>query len=437
MKRILFFTGISMLCATAFSQPAQNWASKEVRPTVFKLTQVMLHDGINPPAAARFYAYSMLAGYEVISRKNPEYASLKNKLKSYPEIHVLAGNAYAGSNVDPTFAAFYAILETGRQIIPSGQRLEEELQILYNDFKKKGLKKQVLDDSKQYAIAIANQIVAYAKTDGYFKLSTFTKYQPKEQDSTWYPTPPEYMAAVEPYWKTVRTFFISSADQFKPAVPTAFSVEKDSYFFKQMKEVYETSKQLSEEQKLIANYWDCNPFAVYHSGHMNIGIKKISPGGHWMNIVGQACEQANYDFEKSIYIQTIIAMTMHDAFVSCWDEKYRSDRIRPKTTINKYLDEKWEPLLQTPPFPEYTSGHSVISTACATVLTHFFNEDFSFTDRTEIMFGMPERTFSSFYAASAEASISRLYGGIHFRDAIEAGQAQGKALGQFVIHQLP
>jgi hypothetical protein len=432
MKRIVLLTWISFHYATGFSQPVQNWASKEVRPTVFNLTRVMLHDDINPPAAARFYAYSMMAGYEVISHTNSKYVSLKNQIKAYPKISLPPAK-----NIEYSFASLYAILETGRQIIPSGQLLTEDLKHLYDIYKSKGVKKQVLDESKQYAIEVARLIVSFAKTDGYFALSTFTKYQPKEQDSTWYPTPPEYMAAVEPYWNTVRTFFISRADQFRPSMPTTFSEEKDSYFFKQLKEVYETSKQLSEEQKLIANYWDCNPFAVYHSGHMNIGIKKISPGGHWMNIAGQACEQAKFDFEKSIYVQTIAAMTLHDAFVSCWDEKYRSDRIRPKTAINKYLDEKWEPLLQTPPFPEYTSGHSVISSACATVLTYFFGEAFSFTDQTEKMFGMPERTFNSFQAASSEAAISRLYGGIHFRDAIEAGQAQGKAIGQFVIQQLP
>jgi hypothetical protein len=125
-----------------------------------------------------------------------------------------------------------------------------------------------------------------------------------------------------------------------------------------------------------------------------------------------------------------------DAFISCWDEKYRSNRIRPESYINRYIDARWEPLLQTPPFPEYPSGHSVISTAAAEILTYLLGDDFSFTDNTESLFDLPPRSFPSFRAAAAEAAISRLYGGIHFRDAIENGQAEGRALGEKVIEKI-
>jgi membrane-associated phospholipid phosphatase len=134
------------------------------------------------------------------------------------------------------------------------------------------------------------------------------------------------------------------------------------------------------------------------------------------------------------YARTSIALA--DAFLSVWDEKYRSNLIRPETVINQYLDERWQPFLQTPPFPEYTSGHSGISTAAATVLTDVFGDGFAFTDSVEIDYGLPPRVFSSFKDAGAEAAISRLYGGIHYRMAIEEGIGQGRGVGELVIHRV-
>jgi hypothetical protein len=167
-----------------------------------------------------------------------------------------------------------------------------------------------------------------------------------------------------------------------------------------------------------------------------VGFKKISPGGHWMNIASIASSKAKLPLEKSILIQAVTAATLMDAFISCWDEKYRSNRIRPETYINRSIDSKWMPLLQTPPFPEYTSGHSVISAAAAEVLTHFLGDNFAYMDDTELMFELPARSFQSFREASREAAISRLYGGIHFRDAIENGVSQGAAIGSIIVQKL-
>jgi hypothetical protein len=169
---------------------------------------------------------------------------------------------------------------------------------------------------------------------------------------------------------------------------------------------------------------------------MAIGLKKISPGGHWMGITGIACKKADISLDSAILIHTMVALTLHDAFISCWQEKYVSDRIRPETAINKMMDPYWRPVLQTPPFPEYTSGHSVVSAAAAVVLTYMLGDVFSFTDTSEIYFGLPARDFSSFYEASNEAAVSRLYGGIHFRDACDDGVLQGKKVGKFAIESM-
>jgi hypothetical protein len=244
------------------------------------------------------------------------------------------------------------------------------------------------------------------------------------------------MGAVEPQWKTVRSFFLDSARQFAPPPPVAYSKDSTSSFFKMMQEVYGLKQSLTKEQQDIANFWDCNPFAVTYSGHMAIGLKKISPGGHWMGITGIACKKANISLDSAILIHSIVALTLHDAFISCWDEKYSSDRIRPESAINILIDPTWRPLLQTPPFPEYTSGHSVASSSAAVILTFLLGDNFSFLDTSEVYFGLPSREFKSFYQASEEAAISRLYGGIHFRDACENGVTQGKQIAQFILSSM-
>jgi len=155
-----------------------------------------------------------------------------------------------------------------------------------------------------------------------------------------------------------------------------------------------------------------------------------------MGITKIASKKNNSDLAETVYAYTLTSIGIFDAFINCWDEKYRSNLIRPETLINQTIDQNWQPLLQTPPFPEYTSGHSVVSGASAMLLTHLFGDDFAFTDTTELPYGLPERSFSSFNQAAAEAAISRLYGGIHYRAAIDNGLEQGKDVGNYVLNHL-
>jgi hypothetical protein len=193
---------------------------------------------------------------------------------------------------------------------------------------------------------------------------------------------------------------------------------------------------MNDDQLKIAMFWDCNPFMMNVKGHVMFATKKISPGGHWMNITNVACKKANAGFMQSAEAYTRVSLALIEGFISCWDEKYRSRVIRPETYINQYIDEDWVPVLQTPPFPEYTSGHSVISSASAVTLTKLFGDNFSFTDSTEIEFGIQSRSFTSFIQASEEAAVSRLYGGIHYRPAIDQGIVEGRALGNFVFDRI-
>jgi hypothetical protein len=226
---------------------------------------------------------------------------------------------------------------------------------------------------------------------------------------------------------------LDSVSQFSCPPPNKYSTDTASAFYKDLKHVYEVGKNLSKEQSEIAMFWDCNPFALQQVGHLEFGIKKISPGGHWMGITGIACKKQQLSLSATAYVHAMVSFAMADAFIACWNNKYKYNRVRPETAIRKLIDRNWSPLLQTPPFPEYTSGHSVISAAASTVLTHLFGDHFSFTDHTEEEFGLPPRRFNSFVEAAKEAAISRLYGGIHFKDAIENGVKEGEQIGKFVI----
>lgn len=428
MKKYLIISGL-FLCSAAFAQTDEG--AEQLRQHVFSLTKVMYHDVVNPPAAARFYAYCMLTAYEIQWQCDRQLPDFHRKFKGYPAIDVQIDTAA----VDAPFAVLYGLLETGISILPSGYRLEEDQKRLVAAFSTR-LPQPVVDSSIAFAKRISRAIMLYSRQDGYFKLSTLPRYSIKGKDSTWRPTPPEYMPAVEPNWRIIRTFFLDSARQFQSLPAIGFNAQQGSAFYQLTREVYETGNSLTTEQKLIANYWDCNPFAVQYAGHMSVGLKKISPGGHWMSITGIGAQQARLDLARTTMLYAAVACALHDAFIVCWDEKFRSNRLRPETAINRLIDEKWKPLLQTPPFPEYTSGHSVISTATGELLTHFLGDNFAFTDTTEMYIGLPSRPFSSFRQAADEACISRLYGGIHFRDAIENGREQGRRIGRYVIQKL-
>ncbi|HUP11894.1 MAG TPA: hypothetical protein VM187_06775, partial [Niastella sp.] len=299
--------------------------TRYLQPAVFSLSKIMMHDVVNPPAAARYYAYCMLGAYEIVSQNDTTLTTLDHILKNYKRPLI----ATKRNNYDARIAAIYCIMETGRLMLPSGYRLQEEEEQFIADQLKSKVNRAILDSSIAVANNMAARIADYSKADRYGKLSAQLRYTPVKGDAYWYPTPPAYMEAVEPNWKTVRPLLIDSCNQFPPKPPVEFSKDSTSYFYKLAKEVYDVSVQPTREQLNIASFWDCNPFVVATSGHMSIGFKKLSPGGHWMNIAGIAAQQAQVNFNAALTAQMLVGITIHDAFISCWDEKFRSNRIRP------------------------------------------------------------------------------------------------------------
>lgn len=395
------------------------------------LTDVIVHDIFSPPVASRIYLYSTIAGYETVRFIHPESRSLQSFVGHLPVIETPA------NEVCLPYASTLAMLYTGKALIFSETMIDSQIQKVTDYYKNAGLDRHTIEISRDFGKSVSDRILSWAKKDNYAQTRSYPKYSIQSDPATWKPTPPGYMDAVEPSWNKIRPFVLDSAQQFKPARPTPFNMkDKNSAFYKEVLEVYNAVKNGSEEEKLIANFWDCNPFKLNVTGHVMHATKKISPGGHWMNITGVACRISNQDFFNSARLYVMTSIGLFEGFLSCWDEKYRSLLVRPETVINEYIDPDWLPLLQTPPFPEYTSGHSVISAAAATILTGLLGEDFAFDDDTEVEFGLPVRSFRSFRHAADEASISRLYGGIHYRPAIENGVKQGNAIGKLILERI-
>ncbi len=404
--------------------------AQDINKAITAMTEVMVHDITNPPLAARFFSYACLSGYEVVAQNDSTCRSFYGILNEYPKID----KPPIRGTYSMELSAILAILQTAQKMQPSGKLLADYEQKLIDSCQKLGFSPEIITHSKEYAAYVSEKIRAYAKTDHYNEISNYPRYTPSVGDGFWYPTPPAYIAAVEPYFNTVRPFTLKTAAQFKPKPPIPFSSDKRSDFYKLMQAVKEV--QHTPEQNEIAAFWDCNPFAVQDNGHLQVALKKISPGAHWLGIAGIACKQSKTDFSKTLYIHSLVSIGLMDGFICCWDEKYRSNRIRPETAIRKYIDPTWQPFLQTPPFPEYLSGHSTISATSATILTHFFGDNFAYEDTIEEQYGLKARAFKSFKEAANEAGISRFYGGIHFMDAIDNGNRQGKMVGEWVLSKL-
>jgi hypothetical protein len=414
-----------------------EWKSKVqnadyLHRSIRQVTDIIVHDIFSPPVASRIYTYVSVAGYEAVIHQDPSFRSLSGQLRGLDSIP----QPTEGLEYCYPLASVQASLRVGRALVFSEDKLDVFYNTVMQEFKDSGMPEDVYERSIEYGTKVADRIMKWSGKDNYKQSRSFPKYSIVDDPSTWRPTPPAYMDAVEPHWPKIRPFAIDSAGQFKPAPPTEFSTDKKSKFYAEANEVFEVGNNLTTEQREIASFWDCNPFVMNVKGHVMFATKKISPGGHWMNITNVACKKTNADIVHVAEAYVLVSVALFDGFVSCWDEKYRSRLIRPETYINQYIDEDWIPLLQTPPFPEYTSGHSVISAASAVTLTSLFGDNFAYTDSTEVEFGLTSRNFNSFVQASEEAAISRLYGGIHYRPAVENGMTEGRALANYILQKV-
>lgn len=438
MKKLLFVAaaaGVALIFSC--NDSSKETAFKSINDSVilnkceYHLTDIVVGNIFSPPVASRVYSYCTLAYYEALRQQQRSSPSITSLLKGFPDMP--KPDTYGTCNF--TVAAVHAFFSAALQVTFS----ESDIQIIETDLLapyKASINAAVFDSSLSFGKAVADSVMKRSKSDNYKQTRSMPRYSVLAESSKWQQTPPDYMDAIEPYWGLMKPMFLDSAQQFKPVSPTPYSDNKESDFYKQMMEVYNTSKNLTAEQDSIAHFWDDNAFVVEHSGHMMFATKKTTPGGHWLGITSQLCSNNNLNNIQRAQAFTLVSVAMYDAFISCWDEKYRSVYPRPVTVIKHMVDENWEPVLQTPPFPEYTSGHSVLSNSVAKTLIQIFGDKQAFTDTTEMEFQGLKRSFTSIQGAADEACISRLYGGIHFRPAIEEGKKQGQAIGDFFAEKV-
>jgi hypothetical protein len=389
-----------------------------------KLTDLIIYDVFSPPVAARIYSYTSLASYEAIRHLQPDHPSITRKLPGFKEMPEPEKN----KTYNYLLAATSAFLKTANSLTFSVDTLLQYESGVLASFKEV-LEPEVYDRSIAFGEAVAKKIMERAATDNYPQTRGKPRYIGSHLPGKWKPTAPDYSDAVEPCWGDMLPFYNDSVTTYPLPEAPVYSMNKSDSFYQQVMEVYTIGKNLTEEQQLIATYWDDNPFVTEHEGHLMFANKKITPGGHWMGIASIACKKAGADPVKTARVLALTAMSLMDGFILCWDAKYKYELVRPITVINEQIDKKWLPYLQTPPFPEYPSGHSVITAAAATVLTIELGDNFAFHDDSDKEYIGLERDFNSFQEAAAEASISRVYGGIHFRPAVEEGTRLGAWLG--------
>ena len=397
-----------------------------------QLTEIIIYDIFSPPVASRIYAYTSLAAYEAIRHDLPGYASLAEKLNGFGTMP----QPETGKVYDYTLAATRSFCKVAFNIRIFSDtvlhRYEDSLLAVF----KANLDQEVYDRSYAFGTSVADAILKRAATDRYKETRGMDKYLGSDANGRWQPTAPDYLDGAEPNWRLIRPFALDTPSQFRPLPPLPFSKDSSSPFYRMVKEVYTVNLNLTEEQKTIARYWDDNPAVMQHTGHLMFANKKITPGGHWMGITAIACKQANADHVKTAQAYALTAIGLLDAFISCWDAKYAYEYVRPITLINAWFDHDWNPVLQTPPFPEYTSGHSTITASSAEVLTALFGDGFAFHDNSDSAYIGMTRDFRSFRQAAEEASISRLYGGIHFRPALDTGNARGAMVGKHLLQKV-
>lgn len=401
--------------------------------TVKQLNDIVLENNFPPMIAARNYSYAAIAAYECIAASDSNYVSLSGQIRHMPPMP----EPEAGLKIDFQLSSMLAFARVGNAVtFPEGSMMGyyEELKKMAADA---GMSTEMRKNSEDYAIRVSQAVMEWSKGDNYAQTRSASRYTVNEEEGRWIPTPPAYSSATEAHWMEMRTFVLDSANECRSVPPPGYNMQDtNSVFYNAVLEVKKAVDSITEEQKHIAEFWDDNPFKTNVIGHVMFATKKFSPSGHWMNIVGIAGEKAGLDFNATVYSYAKTSIALYDGFISCWEEKFRSNVVRPETVINKYFDEEWRPFIQTPPFPSYVSGHSVISAACAEVMTDIFGDNFSYKDTSSIEFGIPARSFESFRDASWEASMSRLYGGIHYMFDMVEGNKQGIEVGRRVVDRL-
>ena len=402
--------------------------------TVHELNTVVMGNNFSPIVASRNYLYANIAAYEVIAAGYPQkYNSLAGQLRGLQSLPKPEQN----KKIDFEFASLLAFCKLGESVtFPEGSMsgYVDSLKIKAHD---NGMPDEVFDNSVAFADTVSSAILKWSRKDNYAQTRSAERYSVTEEEGRWVPTPPAYTSALEPHWNMIRPLVMDSCNSFAPPAPYKFDIkDTTSDYYRQVMMIKNAVENLTPDQKHMADFWDDNPFKLNVSGHVMYGTKKFSPPGHWMSIIGIGAKKAKADFATTVYAYAKTSIALFDAFIQCWDAKYKYNTARPETVINKYFNADWQPYLQTPPFPEYTCGHSTCSSAAAEALTSVFGDNFAYTDTSELEFGIKSRSYKSFRDAAEENNWARFYGGLHFHHSCIVSTEYGRKVGDMVVDRL-
>jgi hypothetical protein len=381
---------------------------------------VVQQQAISAPEASRIYAYGGVTLWEAVQPGLPGTVSLSTQIKNMP-----AMPAPDASQVwDYPSIANSALAAVIKGLIPNDKAAAaaDTLRAKQAADRKKAAPDSV-DRSLTQGDALGAALLAWIAKDGFAEQKGKAFTVDSSQPFKWVPTSPG-TKPVGAYWGTIRPLALENADICGVARDIEFSTDKNSAFYKQALEVTDIRRDLTKEEKTTADFWVDTP-----------GLTG-APAGHWVSIANQLVPQLGLKLGKAAQMYALVGIALGDAFISCWEMKYKDSLLRPVTYIKRYINPNWEPYIQTPPFPTYPSGHSVASSAAADVLTALFGTTV-FVDATHAKrLNIQPRTYYSFEQAADEAAISRLYGGIHFRFDIENGLKQGRCVAAHVINNI-
>ena len=379
----------------------------------------------SPPVASRAFAYLGVTAFEALASGDDRLNTLAGQLNGLEPLP----SRESGADYDDAVVVQAAMAEVLRDLFantgPTGQRAIASFGTKLQAKAAAGLPAETVARSEAHGQAIAEHILAWSRADGGAVVENMgfpAAYQPRAAPDAWIPTSlvAQQQAPLLPAWGSNRPFEMPDGSACGLPAPPAYSEDPDSAFYREAAEVHRTVLDLTPEQREIARFWSDDP------------MLSPTPPGHWISIALRVLEDDGADAARTAEALALLGIGMADAFIGCWHAKFEYDLVRPITYIRRVIDPKWEPILNTPPFPEYPSGHSTQSGTAATVLTGLFGPGRAFEDATHVDDGLPARAYASFWAAAEEAALSRLYGGIHFRSAIDRGLDQGRCIGAFV-----
>jgi PAP2 superfamily len=369
-------------------------------------------------------AYIGVALYESIVAGDKNYRSLADQLNGYQPpkpvtgINEICWPASANTALATMFRFFYP--QDPAEII----RFDSLENTWKQHLLKEGYSEAAVNAGSLYGSIVSKAVIEWSKTDNNDKAGA--AYDIPKGIGLWEPTPPKFVPPLTPFMGNNRTFVKGSIDNTMPPLPVAFSTDSQSAFFKMVEEVYKTSLMLDGDKKTIGLFWDDFPDG-----------KTVTSGGHWASILKTVMEDRHISLIEGAHLYAALFISTNDAAIGCFKAKYTYNLLRPVTYIQKYMNHPdWNPMIVTPPHPEYPAAHATVSMAAAVALTSILGDKVSFTDNTYSYRGYKSHHFNNFVEAAREAGISRFYGGIHYKPSIEAGYTQGKKIADNVTNTL-